>query len=106
MSYGEFCDKMCCSEVCCLSSYVPVVCFSLQVARTKNVIGDPSYFMDKVKKVGQVNLRLKLGPGVPSNRAIVFCNTVYILVCREPVHIKTMFFGGGGQDTPNKYFAP
>ena len=26
----------------------------MQVARTKCVIGDPSYFMDKVKKVGQV----------------------------------------------------
>ena len=27
---------------------------AMQVARTKCVIGDPSYFMDKVKKVGQV----------------------------------------------------
>ena len=26
-----------------------------EVAKCDNVIGDPSYFMDKVKKVGQVN---------------------------------------------------
>ena len=30
----------------------------MQVAHTKCVIGDPSYFMDKVKKVGQVRLLL------------------------------------------------
>ena len=29
--------------------------FGFQIARTKCVIGDPSYFPDKVKKVGQVS---------------------------------------------------
>ncbi len=31
---------------------------SLQVAKCKRVIGDPSYFQDKVKKVGQVSFIL------------------------------------------------
>ena len=32
-----------------------ILLFGFQIARTKCVIGDPSYFPDKVKKVGQVS---------------------------------------------------
>ena len=45
---------MCESSLCDVNDTIVTVFASIQVARTKCVIGDPSYFMDKVKKVGQV----------------------------------------------------
>ena len=46
-----------CVYVCVhVSVYLMVMyIFGFQIARTKCVIGDPSYFPDKVKKVGQVS---------------------------------------------------
>ena len=88
---------MCCSEVCCLRSYVHVVCFSLQVARTKNVIGDPSYFMDKVKKVGQVNLRLKWDLVSPQREQLYFViQCIYLCVVNLFISKPCFFEGVGG----------
>ena len=48
---------------------------SYQTARTQCVIGDPSYFPDKVKKVGQVQLR---GGGMTCN-SYMHTFTLYML---------------------------
>ena len=48
---------MCVCVCVCYGCIFSILCFAVgfQIACTKCVIGDPSYFPDKVKKVGQVS---------------------------------------------------